>query len=123
MDNLIVEVQRRDSVAEGAVEIVERKGIGHPDYICDSVMERISVNLSREYLKRTGRVLHHNIDKGLLVAGTVERRFGGGRVIKPMELIIGDRATLNAGKISIPVADIGWRVFAVYWPSSRVGTI
>ena len=106
MDNLIVKVERRDSVAEEEVEVVERKGTGHPDYICDSVMERISVNLSREYLKRTGRVLHHNIDKGLLIAGTVERCFGGGKVIKPMELVIGDRATLSAGKVSIPVADI-----------------
>jgi S-adenosylmethionine synthetase len=106
MDNLIVDIERRDSVAEQSVEVVERKGTGHPDYICDSVMERISINLSREYLKRTGRVLHHNIDKGLLIAGTVERCFGGGRVIKPMELVIGDRATLNVGKAAIPVADI-----------------
>ncbi len=80
--------------AELAVEIVERKGLGHPDTICDLVMERISQALSQSYLQHYGRILHHNCDKGLLVAGRVERRYGGGRVIEPMKLVIGDRATL-----------------------------
>ncbi len=94
------------SVAEQKVEIVERKGLGHPDYICDSIMEAISVALSGEYIKEFGTVLHHNIDKGFLVAGQVEKMFGRGRVIKPMELIIGDRATFEAGGKKIPVDDI-----------------
>jgi len=51
--------------------------------------------LSQAYLKHYGRILHHNCDKGLLVAGRVERRYGGGRVIEPMRLVIGDRATLT----------------------------
>lgn len=93
-------------VAEQRVEIVERKGIGHPDYICDSIMEAISVALSKEYMKSFGRILHHNIDKGLLAAGMVSKRFGGGRVVKPMELIIGDRAVFSLGNREIPVADI-----------------
>jgi S-adenosylmethionine synthetase len=80
---------------ESVIEIVERKGLGHPDTICDLVMERISQELSRAYLKEFGRILHHNCDKGLLVAGQVERRFGGGRVVEPMRLVIGDRATLT----------------------------
>jgi S-adenosylmethionine synthetase len=94
------------SVSEQRVEIVERKGLGHPDYICDSVMEAISVALSREYLKEFGTILHHNIDKGFLVAGQVEKEFGGGRLIKPMELIIGDRATFEAKGGKIPVSEI-----------------
>jgi S-adenosylmethionine synthetase len=36
----------------------------------------------------------------------VEKRFGGGRVVRPMELIIGDRATVSAGGQDIPVGDI-----------------
>lgn len=106
MTNITVEISRSLPTLEQAVEIVERKGLGHPDYICDSVMESISVALSREYIKRFSAVLHHNIDKGLLVAGKVEKGFGGGRVLKPMELYIGDRATFTAGKRSIPVASI-----------------
>lgn len=88
------------------VEVVERKGLGHPDYICDSIMDRGSVALCNEYLKKFGTILHHNIDKGLLVAGEVEGKFGGGRVISPMRLIFGDRATFEAGGVEIDVEGI-----------------
>lgn len=101
-----IEIVKNVPVPEQAVEIVERKGVGHPDYICDAVMDRISVALSREYIKKFGAVLHHNIDKGLLVAGQAEKGFGGGRVLKPMELIIGDRATFSVNKTKVPVAEI-----------------
>lgn len=106
MQKFSIDIVKDLPVDREAVEIVERKGVGHPDSICDSAMDRISVALSREYIKRFGAVLHHNIDKGLLVAGQVEKTFGGGRVIRPMEFIIGDRATFKAGKVSIPVARI-----------------
>lgn len=103
---VVVEMFKGKSVTEHRVEIVERKGTGHPDQICDSIMEAISLALCREYLDRFGTILHHNIDKGLLAAGRVEKHFGGGRVVQPMELIIGDRATLRASGQDIPVADI-----------------
>src|SRR3989337_3454127 len=106
MRNIAVEILKNKPVAEQDVEIVERKGIGHPDYICDAIMENISVELSQEYLKKFGDILHHNIDKGLLVAGQVERKFGGSRIVKPMELIIGDRATFRVGGKEIDVEGI-----------------
>ena len=56
------------------VEIVERKGVGHPDSMCDAIMEDVSRALSRAYRDRAGTVLHHNCDKALLVAGQVELR-------------------------------------------------
>lgn len=93
-------------VSEQDVEIVERKGKGHPDTICDAVAERISVELSRAYTKAFGRILHHNIDKGLLVAGQVRCRFGGGEVLEPMRLVIGDRAASGAEGRTVPVARI-----------------
>ncbi len=74
--------------------------------MCDSIMEAVSVALSREYLDEFGTILHHNIDKGLLAAGRVKTAFGGGRVTKPMELIIGDRATFQVGRRKVPVAEI-----------------
>jgi S-adenosylmethionine synthetase len=88
------------------LEIVERKGLGHPDSICDCIMDRISVKLSQEYLKKAGAILHHNIDKSLLAAGEAEPKFGGGKIKKPMLLIIGDRATMNINGETIPVEDI-----------------
>lgn len=103
---IVIEPYKGKPVTDQRVEIVERKGTGHPDYLCDSMMEAVSIALSREYMKKFGVILHHNIDKGLLAAGRVEKLFGGGSVLAPMELIIGDRATFEAGGKKVPVAEI-----------------
>jgi len=103
---VVVESFRGRSVTDQRVEIVERKGVGHPDFICDSLMESISIALSREYKREFGTILHHNIDKGLLSAGKTEISFGGGRMIKPMELTVGDRAISYARNKKIPVKEI-----------------
>ncbi len=94
------------SPAEQEVEIVERKGLGHPDTICDLIAEEISARLSKAYLKQTGSILHYNIDKILLSAGRTEKAFGGGRYLEPIKLFIGDRATSQFGDISIPVESL-----------------
>ena len=111
MRNIIVEDLKQTPLEKQRVEIVERKGLGHPDYICDSVMDNISLGLSREYLEKAGSILHHNVDKALLVAGEAEPRFNGGIVKQPMLFVFGDRATsefngtkINVGEIAINVA-------------------
>jgi S-adenosylmethionine synthetase len=106
MKKIVVEELKQTPVCEQKIEIVERKGLGHPDTICDSIMDEISIALSKEYLKKFGTILHHNIDKALLAAGEVENRFSGGIIKKPMLLIIGDRATFFVGKEKIPVEEI-----------------
>lgn len=106
MTNLLIEASSGVPVARRQMEFVERKGIGHPDSICDAVMEAASVALSREYLKIAGRVLHHNLDKGLLVAGQSSPALGGGSVDFPMRIIFGDRATGVYGDRQIPVGEI-----------------
>lgn len=93
MRNIEIEELGALPIADRNVEVVERKGVGHPDYICDSIMDKVSVELCKEYLDKFGRVMHHNIDKGMLVAGEVKTKFLGGVVLKPMRLIFGDRAT------------------------------
>jgi len=75
-------------------EIVERKGFGHPDTICDNLSENIANTLNKRYLEIFGNPQHFNIDKTLLVAGTSETKFGGGQILKPMKFVIGDRAVL-----------------------------
>ena len=107
MTKIHVQVMSGPTVPEMEVEIVERKGLGHPDTICDAVMEQIALALSRAYREKFGAILHFNCDKGLLVAGQVKRRFGGGKVLEPMRLIIGDRASVAMGKKRLDVAKIG----------------
>lgn len=106
MRNIWVERLRAVPMQEQMIEIVERKGIGHPDSICDGVMELVSQHLSEEYRKRFGFIPHYNIDKGMLVAGMVEHRLGGGRLLEPMRLIFGDRATFEVAGERVPVDEI-----------------
>jgi len=106
MRNIILESLSRIPVSEQQVELVERKGVGHPDSICDAIMEAISVELCRAYLDTFGRILHHNIDKGLLVAGRTTPHLGGGTVEEPMRLVFGDRAIYELHGKKVPVGDI-----------------
>src|SRR5262249_42523510 len=88
------------------VEVVERKGLGHPDTLCDAVAERISVRLSRQYLDRFGVVLHHNVDKVLLSGGASNVAFGRGEIVDPMEFYLAGRATLDWRGERIPAHEI-----------------
>ncbi|MEM2902462.1 MAG: methionine adenosyltransferase [Candidatus Bathyarchaeia archaeon] len=106
MRNIIVKELKQTPLNSQPIEICERKGVGHPDSICDALLNEVSNELSKEYLKHFGVIMHHNIDKGLLVAGEVERRFGGGVVKKPMLLIFGDRATFKVDENVVPVEEI-----------------
>ncbi len=105
---MVIRVNQLEQVPVGdqPLEIVERKGVGHPDHICDAIMNDVSVTLSRQYLKRYGTVLHHNIDKALLAAGEVRRRFGGGEVKRPMLMVFGDRATYEVDGDPVPVDEL-----------------
>ena len=85
------------------VEIVERKGLGHPDTICDMLSEQLSVALSRKYLDEFGLVLHHNVDKALLAAGRAEPAFGGGRIVEPIDIYLSGRATSEVRGKTVPV--------------------
>ena len=86
-------------------EMCEHKGIGHPDTLTDGICEAASRELSHRYRSAFGRVLHHNLDKGLLLAGRSEPRFGGGRILEPMKFLICGRATpLDAGDDAAGVA-------------------
>lgn len=93
----------RDSITKKKGEIVERKGIGHPDTICDAICEEVSKDLSKYYIEKFGKVLHHNVDKALLIAGKSEPKFKSGRMIKPIKIIIAGRATsfYNGYKINV----------------------
>jgi S-adenosylmethionine synthetase len=106
MRNIVIEKGDYLPIEEREIEIVERKGIGHPDTICDLVCESVSQALSQHYLKRFGKVLHHNLDKGLLVAGKSQPKFGGGKILEKIKIIVAGRATDKVGKIKIPVKKI-----------------
>jgi S-adenosylmethionine synthetase len=88
------------------VEMVERKGRGHPDSICDALAEAFSISLTRVYHQRCGAVLHYNVDKVLLAAGSSIPRIGGGEVLVPFDIFLAGRATQEVDGAVIPVAEI-----------------
>lgn len=104
--NLFIERTTCTPVSRQQVEIVERKGKGHPDTICDRAAEELSINLSRHYLEKFGRVLHHNVDKCILAGGSSDVSFGGGKVTKPIYLLLVGRATSEVGGVSVPVGEL-----------------
>ncbi|MEM4648516.1 MAG: methionine adenosyltransferase [Nitrososphaerota archaeon] len=103
---IVVERLQGLPVKDQHVELVERKGLGHPDYIIDAACECASIALSKYYLENFGQILHHNLDKGLLVGGHSETWFGGGVVEEPIDIIIAGRATTRvstaSGDVEVP---------------------
>jgi S-adenosylmethionine synthetase len=109
--NIEVELADYSPVSEWRIELVERKGLGHPDYIADAASEVSSVALSKYYLENYNMILHHNVDKVLVVGGQSKPRFGGGEVLHPIYILIAGRATefvsLSNGSLDrIPVGTI-----------------
>lgn len=101
-------VERIDKIPTTSqqTEFVERKGVGHPDFIIDSACEAASRALSRYYKEKYGTILHHNLDKGLLVGGSSRTWFGGGIVEAPIYILIAGRATIKVGDEQIPYSDL-----------------
>ena len=106
MGDIILEELIQTPVDQQQCELVERKGLGHPDSICDAIVNHASVALCAEYQKEFGRILHHNLDKAMLVAGVSHPQLGGGHVETPMRFIFGDRATAQCEGKSIDCKEI-----------------
>ncbi len=92
--------------SSNSFEIVERKGVGHPDTLCDGISDAISRDLCRYYLDHFGQILHHNVDKVLLIGGRSRPVFGGGEILKPLTIVIGGRATDEVEGRKVPVQEI-----------------
>ncbi len=103
---LIVRCAERPPPDTAPVEIVERKGAGHPDSICDGIAEHVCVRLCQHYLERFGLILHHNVDKVMLCAGTSRPAFRGGEPGEPIEIYIAGRAAAEHAGVRIPVPEI-----------------
>ncbi|BAN90471.1 methionine adenosyltransferase [Aeropyrum camini] len=115
---IVVESYPYPRVEDLQVELVERKGLGHPDTICDAAAEAVSRELSKYYVERFGKVLHHNVDKVLLVGGQAAPRLGGGEVLQPIYILVSGRATTDVktggGVESVPVGPMILRAVKNY---------
>jgi S-adenosylmethionine synthetase len=101
--NIVVTEATGQHIEDVPVEIVERKGIGHPDSLCDGIAERVSVEYSRWCQENLGTLLHHNFDKVQLVAGEVEVDYGRAQLIKPIRIQIAGRGTPSFQGTKVPL--------------------
>ena len=100
--NIQIEALNQIPLEKQRIELVERKCLGHPDSIADGIAESISQALCKVYLEEFGAVLHHNTDQGEVVAGESCPKFGGGKMIRPIYVLIDGRATKQFNGITVP---------------------
>jgi len=106
MNFIAIEKDTTKNIEKQRVEIVERKGLGHPDYLADSIAEKFSVNLSKYYIEHFDRILHHNVDKLEIIGGETRPAFNGGKIIKPITILFSGRATGYVNNQHIPLKEI-----------------
>lgn len=80
-------------INEQEFEVVETKGKGHPDNICDTLAEKISSNYSKYCIEHYGVILRHMIDKLSVLGGGSKVQFGKGEMIAPIRILINGRFT------------------------------
>src|SRR2546423_12722610 len=100
--NIFVEELVHTPIEEQGDEIVERKGIGHPDSIADGLAETVSVALCKMYKERFGRILHHNTDQVEVVGGQSAPKFGGGVFLEPACILLVGRAARRVNGERLP---------------------
>ena len=106
MSEVTITTMKAPSLGNQALEVVERKGQGHPDTICDALAEEVSRSLCRYYIEHFGFIMHHNVDKALLCGGASQAAFGGGEVTEPIEIFLAGRATSEYKGKRVPVEEL-----------------
>lgn len=112
--NIVVEPLCCTPIEEQDVEIVERKGIGHPDSIADGLAESVSIALCKMYISKFDRILHHNTDECQIVGGQSAPKFGGGVVLEPAQIILVGRATTEVDDERLPYRSVAMKAAREY---------
>lgn len=86
-------VDKREDINNTQFEVVETKGKGHPDNICDTLAKKISSNYSHYCMEKYGVILRHMIDKLSILGGGSKVKFRFGEMINPIRVLINGRFT------------------------------
>ncbi|MHB8360259.1 MAG: methionine adenosyltransferase [Thermoplasmataceae archaeon] len=112
--NISVEALNQRPTFEREVELVERKGLGHPDSVSDGIAEAVSRELSKYYISHYGQILHHNTDQVEVVGGQSAPEFKGGAVLEPTYILLSGRATTSVDGKRIPFKSISIKAAKEY---------
>ncbi len=118
--NIKVEELLQTPIEKQQIELVERKGIGHPDSISDGLAEAVSRALCREYINKCGAVLHHNTDETQIVAGRSSPKFGGGEVLQPIYMLLVGRATKEFEGVELATESVALQAARRYLKNTLV---
>lgn len=118
--NLEIYSSGAPTIDKTVFEIVERKGVGHPDTLCDTIAEKISQAYSQYCLNHYGIILRHMVDKIALSGGSSKVMFGSGEMKKPIKLYLNCRFTRTFQQEEIPylkiVKDVVYKHFSEILP-------
>jgi len=95
-------------------EVVERKGVGHPDTLADGLAEAVSIAYSQYCLKQFGAILHHNVDKTNITGGLVDIDFGRGIMTEKAKVIVNGRMSTDYAGHPIDVEGIQSKAVVEY---------
>lgn len=88
------------------VEMVERKGIGHPDTLADLIASAFSNRYSLYCLDTFGFVANHWVDKVLLSGAKSKVEYGKAEILKPVTVFLFGKVSRAVGKRRIPVEEL-----------------
>lgn len=91
---------------EAEFEVVERKGIGHPDSMADILAEEFSRRYSRYGLDALGVVPNHWVDKVALIGAAATVDYGMFSVDKPISSYLFGKLTRAVGETAMPIEDL-----------------
>lgn len=108
-------VNRKKNIDNQEFEVVETKGKGHPDNICDTLAEKISTNYSKYCLEHYGVILRHMIDKLSILGGGSKVQFGGGEMKTPIRILVNGRFTDKYKEEKINYMNIVYKTIMDYF--------
>lgn len=103
-------------------EFIEVKGPGHPDSLADALANALSRGYSLDTLKKFGAVLHHNIDKMMLLGGASYVSFGEGYLTKPIRVLLNGRFSNRFGDEEIDLERILYPIVERFF-EARFGSL
>jgi S-adenosylmethionine synthetase len=101
--NIFIEEITSTPIEEQKIEVVERKGVGHPDSLADGIADSVSRALCQNYSNTFGMSMHHNTDQVEIVGGQATVEFGSGEVTEPIYILLSGRATTVVDDKVVPV--------------------
>jgi S-adenosylmethionine synthetase len=99
-------ISARTGQLDPELEVVERKGRGHPDTLADGLAEQLSARYCVYTTDRFGAILNHNFDKIGLLGGRSTVEFGSGRMLRPVRVLLNGRAADRFGDQPIPLVSL-----------------